>query len=476
MDMANLVKIYEYLEEHKLEHVAKVQEFLRQPSISTENKGIRECAQLLKEYYRKIGCQEVELVETGGHPCIWAYYHAEAPKTLINYCMYDVQPVAGETWTHPPFEAKLVEKPPFKLVVMARGAYNSKGGYRMWLNALEAILAVEGKLPVNLMFTAEGEEELGSPHLAQFIHQYKERLRRADAVLNTGPSQQIDGSIRMAMGAKGIAEFELECSGHLWGRGPQEFDVHSSMKAITDSPIWRFIHALASLTSLDGNTIRIEGFYDRVRPPTEEDLELIGQLEKTFDPEVWRRTFKIDRWVDDLQGRELLMKFIYSPTLNIQGIYGGHIGAGSKTVLPHKVACTLDIRLVPDMTVDEVMVKLRAHLDKLGYTDILIRPLAGYPPAKVSHKTDIAQAVIQMYRKNGIEPQIWPISGGSWPMYLYCKDPLQLPYCSGGLGHGGNAHSPDEYLVIEGDGKVAGIVEAEKSYVDILYNYAHSEP
>jgi acetylornithine deacetylase/succinyl-diaminopimelate desuccinylase-like protein len=470
--MPNLEKIYRYIEDHKSEHIAKVQEYLRQPSISAENKGIRECAKLLMEYYRRLGCREVELVETEGHPCIWAYYEAGAPKTLINYCMYDVQPVAGEVWTFPPFEATLVEKPPFKKVVIARGAFNSKGGYRMWLNALEAIIAVEGTLPVNIMFTAEGEEELGSPHLEQFIRQYQDRLRQADAVLNTGPSQQIDGSIRMAMGAKGIFEFELECSGSLWGRGPREFDVHSSMKAAADSPIWRFIHALASLTSEDGNTVQIEGFYDNVLPPSEEDLELIDRLEKTFNPEVWQRMFKIDRWIDDLQGRDLLIRFLYSPTLNIQGIYGGHIGAGSKTVLPHKVTCTADIRLVPKMTVNEVMTKLRAHLDRRGYTDIRIKPLAGYPPAKVSYKTAIAQAVIQTYRKNGIEPQIWPISGGSWPMYLYCGDPINLPYCSGGLGHGGNAHSPDEYLVIEGDGKVAGIVEAEKSYVDILYNYA----
>jgi acetylornithine deacetylase/succinyl-diaminopimelate desuccinylase-like protein len=277
----------------------------------------------------------------------------------------------------------------------------------------------------------------------------------------------------MAMGAKGIFEFELECSGKLWGRGPKAYDVHSSMKAAADSPVWRFIQALSTLTSGDGNIVGIEGFYDNVLPPSEEDLELISQLEKSFDSTVWRRMFKIDRWIDDLQGRELLLRFIYSPTLNIQGIYGGHIGAGSKTVLPHKVACTMDIRLVPNMTVEEVTNMLRNHLDKLGYADILIKPLAGYPPAKASTRTAIAQAVIQMYRKNGIEPQIWPISGGSWPMYLYCGNPINLPYCSGGLGHGGGAHSPDEYLVIEGDGKVAGIVEAEKSYVDILYSYVN---
>ncbi|HLC26515.1 MAG TPA: peptidase dimerization domain-containing protein, partial [bacterium] len=205
--------------------------------------------------------------------------------------------------------------------------------------------------------------------------------------------------------------------------------------------------------------------------PTSEDLELIRDLSSQFDSSLWQQTHAIRRWADDLSGQELLMRFMFSPTLNIQGIWGGHTGAGSKTVLPHKGVCQIDVRLVPGMTVEEVHEKLRAHLDRHGYGDIAILPLGGYPPARTSLKTKLVQAVVQMYRDHDITPQIWPLSGGSWPMYLYCEKPLRLPYCAGGLGHGGGAHSPDEYLVIEGNGAVAGLVEAEKSYVDILYNF-----
>ena len=463
--------VYEYIEDHEAEHVARVQEYLRQPSISADGTGMSDCSRLLQEYYRELGCREVAEVDVGGYPFVWAVYSRGAPKTIINYSMYDVQPVEGEVWSSPPFEAHLQKRPPFERVIVARGAHNSKGGYRMWLNALQSIIAVEGKLPVNIYFTAEGEEELGSPHLPAFIDRYLSRLQEADGVLSCIPCQQHDGGIRLTLGVKGIYEFRLECSGERWGKGPEKHDVHSSMKAIADSPVWRLIHALSTLTAPDGNRVLVEGFYDNAASPTSEDLELIRDLSSQFDSSLWQQTHAIRRWADDLSGQELLMRFMFSPTLNIQGIWGGHTGAGSKTVLPHKGVCQIDVRLVPGMTVEEVHEKLRAHLDRHGYGDIAILPLGGYPPARTSLKTKLVQAVVQMYRDHEITPQIWPLSGGSWPMYLYCEKPLRLPYCAGGLGHGGGAHSPDEYLVIEGNGAVAGLVEAEKSYVDILYNF-----
>jgi hypothetical protein len=147
--------IHHYIRSHRDDHIEKLREYLRQPGISAENLGIRESAELLMRFYRDLGCQEVELVETDGHPGVWAVLDVGAPKTLVNYCMYDVQPVAGQPWTHDPFAADLVPQPPFPRVVIARGAYNSRGPYRFWLNALESVLAVTGTLPVNLMFIAE---------------------------------------------------------------------------------------------------------------------------------------------------------------------------------------------------------------------------------------------------------------------------------------------------------------------------------
>lgn len=470
--MADVKAIHRYIEEHEAAHIAKVQEFLRQPSISAENLGVKECAELLRQYYADLGCKEAELVPTEGHPGVWAYYDASAAKTIVNYCMYDVQPIAGESWSSPPFEANVVDMPPFGRVVINRGAINSKGPYRAWLNALESIIAVEGTLPVNIMFTAEGEEELGSPHFPDLIGKYAERLKTADAGLMCGAGQDQQGRIRLSLGYKGIVYMELECSGKRWGRGPQEYDIHSSTKAVTDSPAWRLMQALSSMTSPDGNTILVDGYYDKVAAPSEDDLELVEQLVRDFDDSVWKEMFKVPRWIGDESGRDFLLRYLYSTTLNIDGIWGGYTGPGTKTVLPHNVTCKMDTRLVPNQDSSNIVPLIRAHLDKHGYRDIEIRQLAGYEWSKTSVRDPVVQAVLSVYQKYGISTTVWPHMGGSAPMYLYTRPPVSIPICTAGIGHGGRAHSPDEYYVIDGNDKVAGLVQAEKSFVDILYAFA----
>src|ERR1051326_5001505 len=156
---AEIEKIRRYIADHKEEHVAKVQTDLRQPSVSSWNRGIKEMADLMVQHFKDLGCQETSLVPTSGYPGVWAYYNAGKPKTLVVYMMYDTQPYDEARWSNPPLEARRVKMDPFPEVIMARGAVNSKGPNRFFLNALESIKAVTGTLPVNLMFTCEGEEE-----------------------------------------------------------------------------------------------------------------------------------------------------------------------------------------------------------------------------------------------------------------------------------------------------------------------------
>lgn len=468
-----LEKIFSHIKANVNGHIAKIQEFLRQPSVSAENYGVRECATLLRDYFKDLGCREAKLVETKGHPVVYAEYNAHAEKTLIVYMMYDTQPVTGEKWTSPPLEARLIEIPPFGRCIVARGAINSKGPLRAFLNALESIQGAREEIPVNLKFTAEGEEELGSPHLPDFINQYVDKLKDADARFSPGASQDQKGRITMSLGYKGIVYLELECSGEHWGRGPTQFDVHSSNKAWVDSPVWRMIHALKTMTSEDGNEILIEGFYDNVIPPSQEDLKLVKKLEKTFDDGPRKDMLKVRTFIDDAHGKEAILKLLYSTTLNIDGIWGGYTGLGTKTVLPYKVTCKMDVRLVPNQHSSKIVPNIRAHLDKHGYKDVKIRQLSGYEWSKTSVREDIVQATIRAYKRFGHEPaEIWPFSAGSAPNYLYTRGPLYLPSCGGGLGHGGRAHSPDEYFVIDGNEKVAGLIGCEQSYVATLYEYA----
>jgi len=475
--MVNYEKVSKYIDAHLSEHISKMQEFLRQSSVSAENNGVRECAELLKSYFVNLGCKDARLIETGSFPVVYGEYNAHAEKTLLIYMMYDTQPFTGEEWTSPPLEARLVDIKPFGKVVIARGAINTKGPLVAFLNSLESILAVGEEIPVNLKFMAQGDEELGSTDFAKFVEEHKKLLGRADALFGPDASQDEKGKVIMGLGWKGIEYIELECSGKSWGKGPTEFDIHSSDKSWVDSPAWRMIHALATMTSEDGNKILIDDWYDNVKPPSKEDLELIEKLAETLDEEAIKHEMKVNRFINDMHGKELLLQYLYSTTLNIDGIWGGYTGPGSKTVLPHKVTVKMDTRLVPDQSSDEIIPKIRRHLDKHGYNDITIKSLDPYEWSKTSVNEPIVQAMIQAYRKLGYEPEIWPHHASSVPYHLFNRGSLHLPFCDGGLGHGGRAHAPDEYFVIEGNKKVAGLAGCEKSFVAILDAYAkYKEP
>ncbi|MEM2243122.1 MAG: M20/M25/M40 family metallo-hydrolase [Candidatus Bathyarchaeia archaeon] len=473
----NKEKVFKYIDEHFEDHLKRLQELVRQPSISAEGLGIRECANLVKDYFKALGCKDARLVETSGNPVVYGYYDAGADKTLIVYMMYDTQPVDEPGWIVPPLEGRVVEMEPFGKCLVARGAINTKGELGAFINACESILAAGEEIPLNLIFVAEGEEELGSRHLPEFINKYLDKLKEADAVFFPTADQDEKGKVQMTLGVKGIVYFELELDGKSWGYGPTEFDIHGSNKAWVDSPALRMIQALSTLTTKDGNTVLVEGFYDNVAPPSQEDLELIEKLEKTFDEETVKKEMKVERFINDMHGKEALLKYLYSPTLNIDGIWSGYTGPGTKTVLPHKITVKVDVRLVPNMTVDEVIPKIRRHLDKHGFKEIKIVQLEeGYGWAKTSIREPAAQAVLKTYREFGYEPEIWPHMAGSAPFCMFNREPLNLPFVMGGIGHGGRAHAPNEYIVISEGGPTGGLTTLEKSYVAILDNMAKMLP
>jgi len=466
-------KVFDYIDKHYEAHLKKLQEFVRQPSISAENRGIRECAELVKKYLTELGCRDARLVETSGNPVVYGNYNAGADKTIVIYFMYDTQPVDDPGWSVPPLEGRIVELEPFGKCLVARGAINTKGELRAFLNACESILAVGEEIPVNLMFVAEGEEELGSRHLPQFIQKYLQELKKADAVFFPSADQNQKGKIIMELGVKGIVYFELQLDGKSWGHGPTQFDIHGSNKAWVDSPTWRMIQALSTMTSKDGNKVLIDGFYENVMPPSREDMELLKKLEKTFDETPIKDMMKVEKFIEDVHGKKALLKYLYSPTLNIDGIWSGYIGPGTKTVLPYKITAKVDVRLVPNMVVEEVLPKIRKHLDKHGFKEIKIVELEeGYGWAKTSIKTPAAQAVVKAYKEFGFEPEIWPHIAGSAPFCMFNREPLNLPFVMGGLGHGGRAHAPNEYIVVEEGGPTGGLRTLEKSYVAILDNFS----
>src|SRR6202011_5412277 len=213
------------------ESVKRLQNWIRQPSIAAENRGMGEGCELTMNMLREAGFSQVSRVSTDGQPGIFATLDAGAPRTVGLYFMYDVKQADPAEWSSPPFDAALVDKPGLGKIIVGRGAVNQKGPEATFLAALHAIRGVGKKLPVNFVFVAEGEEEIGSPHFPQVVRkpEIATALKNCTGVYMPYASQQPDGQVVMFLGAKGVVELELTSSGQLWGRGPRK-DLHSSNK------------------------------------------------------------------------------------------------------------------------------------------------------------------------------------------------------------------------------------------------------
>src|SRR5271168_872149 len=211
------------------ESLKRMQDWIKQPSIAAENRGMNEGCELMMNLLKDAGFSGVTKMPTDGQPGIFATLDAGAPRTLGVYFMYDVKQVTPAEWSSPPFEAALVDKPGLGKVVIGRGAVNQKGPEATFLAALHAIRGAGRKLPVNLVLVAEGEEEIGSPHFAQIVRRPEviAALKKTDGIFMPSASQDLDGSVEITLGAKGVVELELVSSGERWGRGP-EHDIHSS--------------------------------------------------------------------------------------------------------------------------------------------------------------------------------------------------------------------------------------------------------
>ncbi len=464
------------IEKRHEESVKRLQTWIRQPSIAAENRGMNEGCELMMQMLREAGFSGVKKMPTDGQPGVFATFDAGAPKTLGLYFMYDVKQADPAEWSSPPFEAALLDKPALGKIIMGRGAVNQKGPEAAFLAALHAIRGSGKKLPVNLVFVAEGEEEIGSPHFPQVVRQTEvlAALKKCVGIFMPSASQGLDGQVTTTLGAKGVIECELTSSGERWGRGPRK-DVHSSNKARLDSPAWHLVEALASLVSPDGNDPAIEGYAAKARPLSAAEKKMIAEAARRMSEADAKKLLGVQHWVHDVSWEQALELLVSRPTVNIEGLVGGYTGPGGKTILPGKAVAKLDLRLVPDMTAAEALAALKAHLAKKGFGDIDVNMTGGYDPTSTPADAVIIRVETAVYRRGGIEPVVLPRNAGSWPGYVFTGDPLRLPAGHFGLGHGSGAHAPDEYYVIESSNpKVQGMDGAAFSHVEYLYELART--
>jgi acetylornithine deacetylase/succinyl-diaminopimelate desuccinylase-like protein len=473
-EISELNPIYAQIEKQHEESVQRLQEWIKQPSIAAENRGVNEGCDLTMRFLREAGFGQVTKVPTDGQPGIFATLDAGAPKTLGLYFMYDVKQVDPAEWSSPPWAAVLVDKPGLGIVVMGRGAVNQKGPQASFIAALHAIRAAGRKPPVNLVLVAEGEEEIGSPHFPQIVRrpEVMSALKPCLGIFMPSAEQDLDGMVIMTLGAKGVVELELVCSGEKWGRGPRH-DLHSSNKARVDSPAWHLVEALSTLVSPDGNDPVIEGFADKARPLSPDEKRMIATAAARLDENVAKKQMGVDHWIHDVSWQESLEMLMSRPTVNIEGLVGGYTGPGGKTILPHRAVAKIDMRLVPDMQASEALAALKTHLAKRGFSDIEVNMTGGYNPNSTSAEAALIRAQTAVYKNRSINPIVLPRSAGSWPGYVFTGEPLSLAAGHFGMGHGNGAHAPDEYYVVESKNeKLQGMDGAVRSFVDYLYEVA----
>ena len=511
-------KAFEYIDANIDEHVENLQEWVRQPSISNSAEGIPESAEMVRGFYEELGCQTARVYDTGiteygspGNPVVYAKCDEGAPKTVAIYVMYDTMPVTQpDNWIAPPFEARIVDgatatAPTASRVIIGRGASNSKGGAMATLNALRAIRAANGKLPVNIIYVAEGDEERMDIGLRKFMTDHSDLFTEADALLSGGPSE-------------GCVYIELTTSGKSWGRGPVQSDIHGSNMRTVDSPAWRHIHALASLTSEDGNTPLIKGFFDNKELPTPAEVAQMKEEAKSRDLAASAKNLGVARykWDDPYM---VIKGGRFETSFNLDGIWGGNMYAGGAgAILPNKVTSKHNFRYVPRMDGLDIVKKVRAQLDANGYKDVELKLIGDVPWSRGSSPdTDITHA-----REKGAEimaslglggggggrgrgnvepvPQGTPPggrgttaallpeldldsepTGGYWPSYLFTEGEVgqkvgsvRIPMGMGGGGGGGGGrnHAANEYYTVEAIAKNGGMANSEKFTVAALYEYA----
>src|SRR5512143_1290636 len=452
------------------EAVKRLQDWIAHPSIAAENRNYPGGAEYIAQLARDAGFQSVTVVNTDGKPGVFATLDAGAPKTVGLYFMYDVKQFDPSEWSSPPTEAQIVGKPPLGEVMIGRGAVNQKGPEAAFLAALHAINGAGKKMPVNLVLVAEGEEEIGSPHIRQLAHhpEVAAALKKTIGVVMPAAWQDPDGNVTVYLGAKGVVELELVSSGEKWGRGPG-IDVHSSNRARLDSPAFHLVQALATLVNADGDPA-IDGFGKEARKPTPDQLKLIEDASKRLSEDTAKRLMHVKRWAHDESWRQSLERFMFTPTVNIEGLVAGYTGPGGKTIQPHRAVAKLDLRLVPDMTYEGAIAQVKAHLAKRGFGDIEVTPSGGYDPTDTPADAPLIQSQLAVLRRAGIDPAIMPRIAGSYPGYAFTGEPLRLPAGHFGMGHGNGAHAPDEYFVIEPENpKVANWDGAVASHIAFLY-------
>ena len=305
MKIEDIKDVLDFLEQNFSEDLKEVQKFMKLKSISATGEGIRETAETVRDLIIQEG-GEAELLETPGNPIVYGRMDEGAEYTLLIYSMYDVLPAEEPDWISDPWEAEIHPFRDYGECIIGRGAVNTKGPTIAFFRALHAYRQIKGKLPVNLVFLIEGEEELSSESLQDFLEENKEKFSDCDAMFfpSFGEENRVAS---IFMGVKGIISLELTARGGEWG-GPTERGIHGAFAAWVANPAWRLIKALSTMIGENENEILIDGFYDSILPLSQEKEEALRESYDLMDENEWKTSYDVKKFKWDLEGPGALEK------------------------------------------------------------------------------------------------------------------------------------------------------------------------
>lgn len=434
MTYSQLSTIFDHVDRNRQSFIDRLIDYVRQPSISAQGIGIGEVANFLTHYLTQLGFA-TESLATPGWPMVYGRRDdAPGAPTLLIYGHYDVQPPDPlDKWISPPFEPTIRDGR-----LYARGVGDNKGQHFANLLAIESTLAVAGKLPCNVIVLLEGEEEVGSPHIADFVRRHRDKLNADLVITSDGPVHE-SGRFCIEFGVRGIISFELRAKG-------ANRDVHSgNFGGVVPNPIWTLVQLLATMKSENGE-ITIDGFYDHVQPPTDLERKALANLPLNiaavkaelglteFDqPLNWGYYERLSLW----------------PTFTINGFHAGYGGPGTKTVLPHEAFVKCDMRLVESQTPEEIFTKVEAHVKKHA-PDVEFIRMGSMAPSKTPLDSPFAAPLLAaLTEAQGEEPLLVPAMGGSLPDYVWTKTlgipSFVVPYANADEAN----HAPNENMELD---------------------------
>lgn len=429
-----LADVKTHISEHEESFLARLMEYVKHPSISAQNKGIVEVSQILVEMLNDLG-MDAQSISTSGHPMVLGRRGNDPERpTVLFYGHYDVQPPEPfEEWISPPFEPTIRDGR-----VYARGVGDNKGQHLAQLLAIESWLAVHGELPCNVIFLLEGEEEVGSPHIAEFVRDYADQLK-ADLVVTSDGPLHISGRPIVVFGVRGMVSFDLTVR-------TASRDTHSgNFGGVMPNAIWTLVHLLSTMKTPEGQ-IMIDGLHDAIIAPTEAERQAAAALPDSVDEVMADLDLKR---LDAPADRPFSERLMFHPTLTINGLHGGYGGPGSKAVLPCEAIAKCDIRLVEAMTPSNILDKVEAHVAKHA-PEVQVVRRGGMLPSKTAMDSPYAAALVDAITEaHGIPPLLYPALGGSLPDYVFTKildtPAFVVPYANADEAN----HAPNENLKIE---------------------------